>query len=568
MACALSVALHVAVLFLMATLTFTTPLLRTTVSPERLERTMQMREVSPEQTPAAESWIEAARAADGGPSIDPAAEADALGRGVDEVTIDPPPLEDERLVGEDASLVEPGSVPERDAWQPRQDILMVENPVVVDRVSAIPRRRIPRIDRVRRAEDVVVPFDAVDAARSVGAAVREPAVAEPPAGREIDARVEGEDGEQADTGLTIGEPDAETGADVFEDRVKQAAEIMPIESLLTARVTTFTPATDFRYGYFRIEIERSGEELLPTIPKDIVLVQDCSASMTEQKLHFCREGLRRCLEGIGSQDLFNVIKFHDRARMCFDDWSDPAVASLEQAREFVGSMQSAGNTDIYKSISELVKIRRTPGRPLIALLVSDGRSTSGLTDSTDIIGEFSKLNSGAVSVYTVGTAQTADSYLLDLLSYCNGGTSFVVSKGRWAIPESMERIMREISRPVLGNVRVRFARAAECDAYPQLTGNLFMDRPLVLYGRYPKGLKNVVFRAVGQAAEVKCDMIFNLSLEVGTERGDKDVRTAWARQRIYHLIGQYARRPSPELLKQITSTARTYRVRVPYSGRL
>ncbi len=163
--------------------------------------------------------------------------------------------------------------------------------------------------------------------------------------------------------------------------------------------------------------------------------------------------------------------------------------------------------------------------------------------------------------------QTADEYLLDLLSYSNRGEVIPLGKGRWSIPESIRNAMDKISRPVLANVDFRFPVGSKCEVYPVQTANLYLDRPLVLYGRYPRGEAGVTFQAVGEGKKARCDMLFDVSLAEGAGEGDKTLRQEWAKQKVYHLIGQYARRQDPDILRDIRDTARTYNVNVPHRGR-
>ena len=104
--------------------------------------------------------------------------------------------------------------------------------------------------------------------------------------------------------------------------------------------------------------------------------------------------------------------------------------------------------------------------------------------------------------------------------------------------------------------------------YPAQSENLYADRALVLYGRCPRGTKEIAFQAVGQAAEAKCDMVFSLALDKKRESGDKAIRTSWARQKIYHLMGRYARRGDASLISEMEQTARSYRVDFPYRSDL
>ena len=226
------------------------------------------------------------------------------------------------------------------------------------------------------------------------------------------------------------------GGGLFEEAASNVTPYKAIEKRLAADVYVYKPAFDSKFAYVRIEIKRAGDELLPVIAKDVLLVQDNSNSMAEQRLHFCREGLPLCLAEIGPQDRFNVIRFREKDELCFGDWVENNKENMEKAGKFISEMQSQGNTDILEAVKDLLNLSRTPGRPVVALVVTDGRSTIGTTDSSEIIGQFSKVNNGAISLFTVGTLQTADSYLLDLLSYCNRGDSVIVTTGRWDIPAS------------------------------------------------------------------------------------------------------------------------------------
>lgn len=454
-------------------------------------------------------------------------------------------------------------------WEPRQEILSIDAERAQAPLLDGDRARIPRLERVVRAADIVVPVD-TDRAQVAAAAVRRiPAMPEPSPAEIETAQAEiGGERVAAPDPVVIGETTAESAGEVMTEARADITEYRPIEEVLRARVRTYRTLRDFRHGYVRIEIERTGPLALPVIPKDIVFVQDCSASMSEQRLYFCRKALLNALSRIGADDRFNLVAFRDRAVFCFPEWAANTPEARERASAFIRGLTAGGNTDIYGSLSELMRLERTPGRPVIATMISDGLPTQGIVDSSDIIGEFTRLNDGRISVFTIGMAITANNYLLDLLSYCNRGDASIVDGGRWGIPEHVQRRVASIGRPVLSNVRFRFADPEEVEVYPRLTSNLYLDKSLMLYGRYPRGRKDLVFQAVGEALETRCDMIFSLVLDDATRTKDKGLRKRWARQKIYHLIGQYARTPTPEIFEKIRDTSRSYGVRIPHRKKL
>jgi hypothetical protein len=512
--------------------------------------------------------------------VDLAKEAESRAQPADKVAIEPPPLTATSLAGEKQSLAEPSKPPQRATWDARQEIMTVEKHVVGEGADALRRERIPDVERVAAAPDVVMPVD-LDQIKPAGlpsgggAENLEPPksdITEKPIGGVVSphpdvligrpggSRIAG-GGSHAGIGSGVG------GGGLFDETSTNGTPYKAIENQLVAEVYVYKPTLDFKYAYFKMEIRRAGAEKLPVIPKDVLLVQDSSNSMAEQRLHFCREGLVRCLAEIGPQDRFNVISFSEKSDPCFNDWADNKPENIEQAKKFIAGMKPAGNTDILEGIEDLLKMNRIAGRPVVALVVTDGRSTTGTTATSDIIGEFSKINDGAISLFTVGTVQTADPYLLDLVSYCNRGDSTIVTGGRWDIADVLQNFMREFSRPVLSEVRFRFARGNYYEVYPVLTSNLYLDRPLVLYGRMAKDSKKIVFQAVGKAGDVNCDMVFDLDLDKVAKPGDSEIRSNWAKQKIYHLIGEQTRKGDASVMTEIGDTAATYGIKIPYKGR-
>jgi hypothetical protein len=502
--------------------------------------------------------------------------AETLAVAPKEVITEPAAVTDNRMIGEVRSIAEPGPTPERSRWQPRQDIVQVQNRLVSEEIPNYERRPIPKIERINNARDVVAEVDRDEIGKGTGGPLGVPATGEDLV---IEDLLKGSVGGGRPMGgpegggpnkpvLRIEEPGKGPGPKIFTEQPAQVTPLKALEKLLVAEVTVFTSMLEWKHGYFKVEIKRIGAQVLPIMPKDVLLIQDCSNSMAEQRLHFCRDGMLRCLVEIGPADRFNVVGFREHSQGCFPDWVENTPENIAKARKFIEEMKSEGNTDIFTAISEQMNVKRTPGRPVVALLVSDGVPTAGMVASTDIIGEFSKLNNGAISVFTMGTLQTANRYLIDLLSYCNRGDSQVIASGRWDIPDAMQRLMREVSRPVLAETELHFPGDCQSEVYPLLISNLYLDRALVFYGRFPKGTKTLVFQTVGRAGDVKCDMLFNLDLEKNVKQGDSSIRENWAKQKIYHLIGQNARKPDPATLTEMQATAREYGIAVPYRKQL
>jgi Ca-activated chloride channel family protein len=457
---------------------------------------------------------------------------------------------------------------------PRQEIIAIENIAVGDTLPDLERREIPKIERISDAPDIIVPSSKTQVSTDVAAELSGSRIAAPKVANIAKPVIGGMETAKLVTPMTEDDKEALPGGskELFEEKTEDVTEAEPIERVLQATVQTYSSPHDKEYGYFRLSVERAGKQLLPVRPKDIILVQDCSASMSETRLRFCREGLRRALAEIGAADRFNIAKFADRTETCFDGWVTKTPETLEKAEAYINSMTAMGNTDLFTSMSDLLALKQDPARPLIAFVITDGLVNKGITDNSEIIGEFSRKNAGKISVFTLGTSQMANRYLIDLLSYCNKGYVNLVSKGRWDIPDSIEKVMHGISRPVLADLDIRIPSAASYEIYPRQVSNLYLDRPLILYGRYRKGEKRLIFQAMGQAGSMPCDLIFNLPLQeaadIKSSKKNDDIRKKWAQRKIYHLIGEYTRTKDKATLLELRRTARKYKEPIPYKRRL
>jgi len=495
-------------------------------------------------------------------------EATTIRRALDESAVEPRQVDAGVLIGEQRNLAEPVPV-DRPLWEPRQEILSINQTIVKDEAALRkPRRYMETIPRSLAGLDIAAPASREDLESGLVSTGAYYLVDDPSKftwGRNVPAGM----------GSGRAARDVAPSQKIIEDEPQKLIEekqarvniLKALEKHLKADVFVYQSPRGALYNYCRIEIKRRTTDLLPVLAKDLLLVQDGSASITEQKLHYCREGLLKSLDLLGPGDRFNVVEFRDSVVKCFDTWATVDTENLQRAREFIGRMESVGNTDIFDSLKDLLQFPRKPGRPVIMVVASDGDATTGITDHTRIIEAFSQANQGEVSVFTLGTFPGVNAYLLDLLSYRNRGDTYIVKTGRWDIPSVLESRVREVSRPVLSDVRFRFAGQTYCEAYPLLTANLYLDRPLVIYGRYLKGTRRLVFQATGQADDIRCDMVFDLDLATALT-GDEGVKNSWAWQRAYYLIGEHTRTKQPGIITELGRLGKAFNIKIPYMSEL
>ena len=496
------------------------------------------------------------------------------------VLFDPPPIpqEADATVGglappEPAAEVEP-VVP----WQPREQIVEISSRLADDSAAAIARSRvIPPIERIVGAPDVL-PAYTVSAAVEALAQQSAP-VYLPPAPSRTDVR-QPESVLAAET-TAIAAPlpvEADSvaegqGAAAFLREVpRDVAPAVPIEDVLDASISVHRPRRDDGFVYFQVEVRRKGADVLPPVPRNILLAQDASRSISVERLHHCREAFRNAISSqLLPTDRFNVLAFNTANTFAFPgEWRPATPENIAAATAFVDALHPEGNTDIYNAAKGVLDLPRDPGRATIVLLLSDGVATAGdVRRDSEIIGEFSKLNGGSLSVFDVGVSKRSDEYLLSMLSFCNRGGPAAVATDRFRIPEVFSQVLSSVGSPVLTDLRFLFDSSSGAVVTPRMTENLYLDRPLRLYGRAPVGTRDVTFQARGRNGGKKYDMVFSLRLgDPAKGDGNAEIATAWARTRIYDLIAAYVRSADQGALAEMVALGRAHDIPIPFAKNL
>lgn len=460
----------------------------------------------------------------------------------------------------------PVASPDRAPWEPRQEILEVTRRLVRDEDAALPRQLAPAIPRVARAPDVVLPIELPSVPLTGRAGSSSPSSS---GGYSLTSPAGLQGGFSGGAGTGGSGVPSTTGAgifpgttDAFTEKLSDISTNRAVEKYLDLTMYLYRPPDEGGAGYFELQIKRHGPTALPVLPKDILFMQDCSESMTPWKLAECKQGLRLWLEKLGPADRFDILSFRDSVSRCFNKFVPVNEDTRRQGLEYIEGMRSVGNTDVYASLEAARLVREDGSRPVLAVLVTDGRPTTGVIGSSDIIEGFTRQNKGWVSVFSVGGGKKVNRFLIDLLSYRNRGEALVVPEAT-DIPAALQKWANELDRPVLSDLSYRLSGYDAAEIYPNSLTHLFLDRPLVIYGRIAPGEERAAIQVLGRAGSQQLDMVFPLDA-ASALAGTSSIRDRWAWHKAYHLIGNYIQAQSPGLLQQIRDHARRHNLVVPY----
>ncbi len=346
---------------------------------------------------------------------------------------------------------------------------------------------------------------------------------------------------------------------------------IPLDDRLAVHVSAFRPETDRDHIYFQLDITPRDAESLPDIPRDIVFVLDTSNSLSYKRLNPCKKAVSTALRTLKPTDRFNVCAFAEETAFLLPDaWIAPTPEAFREADAFLAPFESHGNTDLFQSMLSVLDLPRDADRAQIAILLTDGRITAGrVSRDSAVIGTFSRLNAGAISVFTVNVNAKGNAYLLDMLSFCDRGGNTATSPSSFDIGRTVQTVVGSIGQPILTNVHFVFDSVSAAQSFPKLTSNLYRDRPLRLYGRVDADTPVFAFQARGDANGDKYDMAFEIDLRDSSVAEAPDtLPVEWATQRMYDLVATYARSEDPSILAEMRQLGAAFGITVPHGERL
>lgn len=317
----------------------------------------------------------------------------------------------------------------------------------------------------------------------------------------------------------------ETVVEAEKAAVRDLLDVRHAEMLEKFVATSADSAQEGDWTYFRIRFT-PGPELV-TAPKDLVVLLDASGSIGKDRLESCRNAARRILRSAtNSGDRFNLVAFRDKFSYCFNSWAQCDKESFDKADRWLGRLAAHGRTDVFATIRSVLTLPRDPTRPLIAMVVTDGDANAGISETAQILSQFTALNDGLVSVYMYGVKETANRELLNVLTHGNRGESFIYGGSRWKAGSQIDALSERFRDPVLTDLRIVFTAASSgAEIFPRRLKNLYKGETVDFIGRVKSGTRTVAFSLKGLNGAKPFEGFFTIPL--ADAAFDKDLPMLW-----------------------------------------
>lgn len=288
---------------------------------------------------------------------------------------------------------------------------------------------------------------------------------------------------------------------------------------------------DDRGGFFTLIMQPPNKFTTEDVtPKEIVFVLDTSGSMEGFPIEKAKEAMKMSLEGLYPYDTFNLITFAGDTSILFDKPVPATQANLEKAQAFLESRQGSGGTEMMKAIKAALEPTDEQDHIRIVCFMTDGY----VGNESEIISEIQK--HPKARVFSFGIGSSVNRYLLDKMAGEGlGEVEYVSLKDDGS--KAAKKFYERVRSPLLTDISVDWGDLPVADIYPNKISDLFSAKPVILHGRYTKGITGGTIKLKGKVAgqDYVREILVNFP---ESESKNDSLATLWARSRIDDLTSK------------------------------
>jgi len=319
-------------------------------------------------------------------------------------------------------------------------------------------------------------------------------------------------------------------------------------------------------GFFLLLLAPQPDVTAMYTSKNIILVLDHSGSMEGEKFQQAQTAAKFILENLNAEDRFNIVNFSSSIETYASSLRPAGEAKA--AVDWIGAQSALGSTDINRALLEAAAMSDVEN-PTYVIFLTDGLPTEGITDSQQILDNFSRAAPRNLRLFIFGVGYDVDTFLLDSLTQAHQGTSTYVKPGE-RLDEILSGFYGRISLPVLTNLKLDFGRISTYDVYPSPLPDFFAGSQIVVTGRYQKsGTTTIKLTGEinGQTQTFSyADQVFPDSAVYET---NTSLPRLWATRKVGHLLNQIRLNgPDQETIDQIVRISIRYGIVTPYTSYL
>jgi Ca-activated chloride channel family protein len=292
-------------------------------------------------------------------------------------------------------------------------------------------------------------------------------------------------------------------------------------------------------------------------PREITFIMDISGSMSGLPIGISKEIVRRTLDELRAEDMFNIFVFASGNGQLWEEARKKSEETVREAREYVDQLCGGGGTEMLAGVRRAIQGRHDPQYLQMYVFLTDG-----YVGNEDEILRMIKEERGEARFFGFGIGSSVNRYLIDGIGEFGGGTSeAVIPRDPDHAGRAVARLFDAIDSPVLVDVRIDWNGLPVEDVYPRRIPDLFAGQTIAVVARYTgaaEGTAYVEARVGGR--QVRAPVLVRLP---ESEPANEALAPIWARWRIADLSKEMVTAETnrqAELKRQITDLAVEFRL--------
>jgi Ca-activated chloride channel family protein len=293
-------------------------------------------------------------------------------------------------------------------------------------------------------------------------------------------------------------------------------------------------------------------------PKEMILVVDCSGSMSGEPLAMAKGLIRHALRRLNPRDSFQIIRFSTAASGLAPAPLERSPENVSRALAYVDQLQGSGGTHMLAGIQAALDYPSDPDRLRIVVFLTDGY----IGNEAEILAAIRARVRGA-RLFSFGVGSSVNRYLLAEMAREGRGAAQFVLLGS-SVTEEVARFYERIRSPHVTDIELVWHGTEVRDVYPVQLPDLFDAQPLVVHARAPQaGVGTLEVRGTIAGRLWQRRVSFAVPESDG---GNPALATLWARARVADLSRRLREGESPEVANEITELGLRHRLVTQYTS--
>lgn len=263
---------------------------------------------------------------------------------------------------------------------------------------------------------------------------------------------------------------------------------------------------------------------VPRTAREMIFIIDCSGSMNGRPLDQAKRALVKCLKRLDADDSFQILRFSDRVTTFERAPVEATPGNVARGIAFTEALATDGGTQMQEVVRVALDYPASPGRRRIVSLLTDG-----FIGNDREVAAFAKARLGDARIFSFGVGNSVNRYLLEALARVGRGASTFVTLEE-ATETAAEELFKRIEHPALTDLKLDWGGASVVDVQPNPLPDLYLGRPVLVYGRY-KGEAPAQVRISGRAGRQPFESAVAATLD-GAALRHAALPAVWARTKI------------------------------------